>query len=55
MDLYEARSDPANPGYLRRDEIAHEGSAHPNAAGYARMTAFVRDWWETHMNDILED
>jgi lysophospholipase L1-like esterase len=55
MDLYEAMSDPANPGYLRRDEIAHEGSAHPNAAGYARMTAFVRDWWETHMNDILED
>jgi len=48
MDLHAEMSDPANPGYLRRDEIAHEGSAHPNERGYARMTAFVRDWWQTN-------
>jgi len=55
MDLYEAMSDPTNPGHLRRDEIVHDGSAHPNADGYARMTAFVRDWWENHKHDVLED
>ena len=45
MDLSSEMSDPDNPGRLRRDEIAHDGSAHPNERGYARMTAFVRAWW----------
>ena len=51
MDLHSEMSDPANPGYLRRDEIAHEGSAHPNEKGYARMAAFVRAWWQEFMEE----
>ena len=48
IDLHSEMSDPANPGYLRRDEIAHDDSAHPNEAGYARMTDYVRAWWQSH-------
>jgi hypothetical protein len=53
IDLHAEMSDPANPGYLRRDEIAHEGSAHPNQKGYARMTDFVRAWWLENETEVV--
>lgn len=48
MDLHSEMADPDNPGYARRDEIVHEGTAHPNEKGYARMAAYVRAWWQMH-------
>lgn len=49
MDLNAEMVDPANGVYLRRTEIAHEGSSHPNQAGYARMIQFVNEWWRESM------
>lgn len=48
LDLSAHMTDPDNPGRLLRSEIAHEGSSHPNAMGYARMTAFLRQWWQAY-------
>ncbi len=52
IDLYGEMVDPEQRGTLRRDEIAHQGSAHPNLRGYDRMAEFVRAWWMAHQVDF---
>lgn len=50
MDISAEMEDTTSPAHLRRGEVAFEGSAHPNELGYAKMAAFVREWWESHFS-----
>lgn len=53
IDFASVMEDPTNPGRLRREHIAHDGSSHPNQAGYDQMTDTLREWWQTHKSEIL--
>jgi lysophospholipase L1-like esterase len=51
IDLHAAMADPAT-GYLRRSQVAHPGSAHPNQAGYDQMAEVVRAWWLANRDQV---
>jgi|GEM_PF-3768986 len=55
IDLYSVLEDSDNIGYLRREEIAYDGSAHPNQAGYDRMTTSLEEWWSQNGTTILNN
>jgi len=55
LDLAALMGDPRDPSRLRREDIAHDGSAHPNQRGYERMGAAVRAWWAQEGAALLAD